>query len=80
MKIKCLLSGHIWQTVSRELDPMKLSPGTFSNYVNTVYTCYCIREGCGAMEKNVKTRHIPEGSQELQNRKAWALSRVSVTG
>lgn len=73
MNLKCTVSGHIWHTTKIEVDPMSV-PGTFSNYVNTVYDALCVR--CGSKERHIAPRKIPDDSQELSNRKARSLGTV----
>lgn len=63
--MKCLF-GHTWYITVTVHDPMHI-PTTFSNYVNTFYHCECGE--CGKKKTVKKTRLIPEGSQELENRK-----------
>lgn len=67
MRLKCIFLGHTWWIQKSEIDPMTMSL-TYSNYINIHYHCECLE--CGAKKEILKSRIVPDGSQELANRRA----------
>lgn len=67
----CLIGLHTWWIQKHEVDPMTAPSVTFSNYINIFYHCECVE--CGNTKVVKKVRLIPEGTQQLANRKVGLL-------